>query len=185
MITAVIGIGVILEESPLGLISLYRKSTKYPDQSAVALAIIVFLLVPTSVHYTIQADIFGNAIKNINEQQVHIGQWLAENTPEDAVFAIHDAGALRFFSNRTVIDLAGLVSPDIIHGNMTVRETLEYLHNHSCNYFVFFDELFEFWGALLGGNYVQLYTIYLPDNIISGRDTMSVFLIDWEGAGYE
>ena len=125
-----------------------------------------------------------NAVKNINEQQVNIGKWLVHNTPEDAVLAVHDVGALRFFSNRTIIDLAGLVSPDIMHGNMTATETLQYLKAQGCEYFVFFDELFVFWSFYLHGGYTKLYTVFLPDNVISGRDRMSVWYIDWNNTIY-
>jgi len=147
---------------------------------AVVIALVVIPLVPG---YLAQAPFFGNAVKNINEQQVHIGLWLRENTPEDAVLAIHDAGALRFFSNRSVIDLAGLITPAITHGNMTTIETLVYLRNQGCDYFVFFDELF-FYRFFLAGAYEKIYTVHLEDNVISGRDTMSVFFVNWTETSY-
>lgn len=43
-----------------------------------------------------------------------MGQWLAENTPPDAVIAAHDIGALGYASERRILDLAGLVSPEIL-----------------------------------------------------------------------
>ncbi len=146
----------------------------------VVIALVVMPLVPG---YLAQAPFFGNAVKNINEQQVHIGLWLRENTPENAVLAIHDAGALRFFSDRSVIDLAGLITPAITHGNMTEVETLVYLRNQGCNYFVFFDEVF-FYRFYLFGAYEVIYTVHLVDNVISGRDTMSVFLVNWTKTPY-
>ncbi|MHA2212143.1 MAG: hypothetical protein ACW992_03160, partial [Candidatus Thorarchaeota archaeon] len=146
--------------------------------------IIAILLLPPIGTYFQQAPFYGNSVKNINEQQVHIGLWVKENTPENAVLAIHDAGALRFFSGRVVIDMAGLVSPDIIHGNMTARETLQYLKDQGCEYFVFFDELMLMWSPFLPGAVESLYTITLNDNVISGRDTMSVFYINWTRTSY-
>ncbi len=149
-------------------------------------SLLVFLIIsPMVPYYNWQATHFGKAVGNINDMQVHIGYWLAENTPPDAVFATHDAGALRFFSNRTMIDLAGLVSPDMIHGNLTPQEKMQYLYDHGCNYFVFFDELFVYWSHLIpNGSYERLYTVTLEDNVVAGRDTMSVFLIHWELTQY-
>lgn len=46
--------------------------------------------------------------RDIDEAQVVLGRWLAERAKPDAVIAVNDAGAIRFFSGRRVIDLAGL-----------------------------------------------------------------------------
>jgi hypothetical protein len=44
---------------------------------------------------------------------VGMGEWLRDNTPEDAVIAALDIGAVGWASERTVLDLMGLVSPGI------------------------------------------------------------------------
>ena len=142
------------------------------------------LIYPLAPHYLFQASFYGNAVKNINEQQVYIGNWLKANTPEDAVLAIHDAGALRFFSERVIIDMARLISPDITHGNMTRREELVYLKEHNCTHFVFFNDLFPIYSGYLIGAYDVLLTVQLDDNVICGRDKMSVYLIRWEDSQF-
>ncbi|MGY5858543.1 MAG: glycosyltransferase family 39 protein [Candidatus Thorarchaeota archaeon] len=159
------------------------------DQVTINLAVVVLLLfvvlTPMVPHYVWQATNYGKAAGNINDMQVHLGYWLDENTPADSVFATHDAGALRFFSGRTMIDLAGLVSPDLNHRNLTSREKVQYLYEHGCNYFVFFDEIFVYWTQFFPSNaYSKIYTVFLPDNVVCGRDTMSVFQIFWEQTDY-
>jgi hypothetical protein len=42
------------------------------------------------------------------------GRWLRENTPERSVIATPDIGALGYFSRRRVVDLAGLVTPQMM-----------------------------------------------------------------------
>ncbi|MFW9892826.1 MAG: hypothetical protein ACFFFO_11515 [Candidatus Thorarchaeota archaeon] len=151
------------------------------------IAISILLLVPLIPSYVSQADYFTKSVRTINDMHVGIGTWLAENTPEDAVFATHDAGAIRYISGRRMIDLAGLLSPDIIHGNMSSTETLRYLRQQGCNYFVFFDELFIWWTLFLPSNaYERIYTVHIPPEIYAsaGRDTMSVFQIYWENTTY-
>ena len=180
VITAVAGFACLFQRLFTARI---RPGTEALVQVAAVFIVIDLVLVPLLPEYFIQAQLFGNAVKNINEQQVQIGIWLRDNTPEDAVFAIHDAGALRFFSGRSVIDLAGLVTPAIVHGNMTVTETLSYLKNHGCDYFVFFDEIFFYW-YWLPGAYDKIYTVHLEDNFISGRDTMSVFRVNWSKTSF-
>jgi hypothetical protein len=43
-----------------------------------------------------------------------IGQWLRDNTHENAVIAMEGIGYQGTYSNRKIIDLAGLVSPEIV-----------------------------------------------------------------------
>ena len=50
----------------------------------------------------------------LQECYIGFGGWLRENTPEDAVVAALDIGALGYASERTVLDLMGLVSPEIL-----------------------------------------------------------------------
>ncbi len=143
------------------------------------LIIVGVIIVPSTPLYMTQADYYGNSVKNVNDMQVTIGRWLAMNTPPDAVLAVHDAGALRFFSNRTVIDVAGLVTPDMVFLNLTVRQRLEYVRDHGCEYFVFFNELMGPYMPFIGRAVTVLYTVHLDDNVICGRDTMSVYFVNW------
>lgn len=47
-------------------------------------------------------------------EMVSTAQWIDQNTTEDALIAAHDIGAIGYFSGRPLLDLAGLVSPDVI-----------------------------------------------------------------------
>jgi hypothetical protein len=42
-----------------------------------------------------------------------MGRWLEKNTPEDALVAACDIGAIGFYSHRRILDLGGLVTPEI------------------------------------------------------------------------
>src|SRR4029453_13776223 len=71
------------------------------------LGIAAATLVPAATRY-------GWAVQNINAMQVHLGRWVDENVPKTARVAGKDIGAHAFFSRREVIDLMGLVTPEII-----------------------------------------------------------------------
>jgi hypothetical protein len=45
---------------------------------------------------------------------IPIGEWLNRNTPAGTVVMVPDIGAVGYFSDRTICDAAGLVSPDIL-----------------------------------------------------------------------
>ncbi len=50
----------------------------------------------------------------IETEMVKASRWIAENTEPDSYIAAHDIGALGYFGNRVIIDLAGLVTPEVI-----------------------------------------------------------------------
>ena len=55
-----------------------------------------------------RAHTFAWNCQNIDEVNVALGRWIDQNLPRDAVVAVNDAGALRFFGNRVTLDLVGL-----------------------------------------------------------------------------
>lgn len=48
------------------------------------------------------------------DRHIKVAEWIRKNTPPDAIIATHDIGALSFYSNRKVIDMVGLVNPEVI-----------------------------------------------------------------------
>lgn len=57
--------------------------------------------------------ILNHSVREILEIDVRLGYWLAKNTPASAVIAVDDIGAIGFLSGRELIDLNGLVSPEL------------------------------------------------------------------------
>jgi hypothetical protein len=51
--------------------------------------------------------------RGLREVLVPMGIWLAENSPPGSVVATPDIGAIGYFSGRRVLDLGGLVTPEI------------------------------------------------------------------------
>lgn len=50
----------------------------------------------------------------IESEMVATAAWVTENTAPDALIAAHDIGALGYFTRRPLLDLAGLVSADLV-----------------------------------------------------------------------
>lgn len=102
----------------LGLIAFLRQ--RLPDNGArvfnVLLGGAVVLTICWNGFVTVamvkpHADKFSAGVE---ECFIGTGQWISENTPEGSLIAAHDIGALGWESNRKIIDLAGLVSPEIL-----------------------------------------------------------------------
>ncbi len=60
------------------------------------------------------AQSYATDVAFIEGEMVDVAQWLAANTPSDALIAAHDIGAIGYFAERPLLDLAGLISPEII-----------------------------------------------------------------------
>jgi hypothetical protein len=50
----------------------------------------------------------------MRESLIPWGRWFARHTPPEAVIAVPDIGAIGYYSQRRVVDLAGLVTPEMV-----------------------------------------------------------------------
>ncbi|MCX7995299.1 MAG: hypothetical protein N3A65_05975 [candidate division WOR-3 bacterium] len=85
----------------------------------ITLKIIAIILIVVAIYNTIFAQVFmikfsASNVKSINEIQVKTGKWLKEHIPADATVGVNDIGAIAYFSEKKIIDLCGLVNPEII-----------------------------------------------------------------------
>jgi hypothetical protein len=52
--------------------------------------------------------------RGVDDDLIALAEWIRENTPREAVVAVHEVGAVGFFSERRVLDTAGLVSSEAL-----------------------------------------------------------------------
>jgi len=57
---------------------------------------------------------YAEDVAFIESEMVAAARWSADHLPADALVAAHDIGALGYFDGHALIDLAGLISPDVI-----------------------------------------------------------------------
>ncbi len=60
------------------------------------------------------ANVYAWNVQNINGQHVAVGKWLESHTPTDTVVAAEDIGGIGYFSHRQVVDIQGLVTPEVL-----------------------------------------------------------------------
>jgi hypothetical protein len=58
--------------------------------------------------------IYQNDVQAITCAEVETGRFLRDHTPEGALIATHDVGAIGYFSGHPLIDFTGLVDPELI-----------------------------------------------------------------------
>jgi hypothetical protein len=75
---------------------------------------VVVIIVLFALYIPIGAAAFATDVAIINGEMVAVAQWLDRNTPPGALIAAHDIGAIGYFTGRPLLDLAGLISPEVI-----------------------------------------------------------------------
>jgi hypothetical protein len=61
-----------------------------------------------------QARMYALNVKNITQMQVTTARWLKRHVPKDSLLGANDVGAIAAITDMRVLDMIGLVSPEII-----------------------------------------------------------------------
>jgi arabinofuranosyltransferase len=89
-----------------------RQSISWPRLIARAWGLTVVLV--TAAFWGLGAKAYLSDVQIIETEMVWPARWISRNTPPDALIAAHDIGALGYFGQRKIVDMAGLVSPEVI-----------------------------------------------------------------------
>jgi hypothetical protein len=74
----------------------------------------------------------------INGEMVNVALWLDAHTAPDALIAAHDIGAIGYFGRRPLLDLAGLVTPEVVPFIRDEDSLLEFVVSEGADYVVTF-----------------------------------------------
>jgi hypothetical protein len=80
----------------------------------------------------------------IETEMVVTAHWINEETDAEAIIAAHDIGALGYFSERELLDLAGLITPDVIPFIRDEYELKRYLDQNQADYLVTFPDWYPY-----------------------------------------
>jgi hypothetical protein len=88
------------------------------------------------------ARAYGRDVALIESEMVNTAVWVAENVPPQAVIAAHDIGALGYFDRHALIDLAGLVSPEVVPFIRDEAQLAVFLDRRGADYLIAFPNLY-------------------------------------------
>lgn len=118
---------------------------------------------------------YGWAVQNIDAMQVHLGRWLDAHAPPRARLAVNDIGAIAYFSRREVIDLMGLVTPEILpYRRRGDGGIAEYLLATCPDHVVIFPAWFPGLAAR-ADLLVPVHRVRLERNLVAGAAEMVVY----------
>jgi tetratricopeptide (TPR) repeat protein len=105
----------------------------------------------------------------INGRQVKTAFWIRDNLPNTAVVATHDIGAIAFYSGCRIVDMVGLVSPEMINNIGRIDLLMEFLIRNKTTHVATLRNWFEI---------VNMKPLFLTDS--ANPEIMEVFKFDPE-----
>jgi len=97
----------------------------------VALVGLVFLLM-----WVKGAQVYATDVRLIDGEWREVALWIRDHTAPQAVVAAHDIGFIGYFSRREVVDLAGLVTPEVHPFIGDEPRLLEFMREQGVDYVV-------------------------------------------------
>ena len=151
-----------------------------------------WVIVPLYTAHTGAAFIshFALNVGYIYAQPYQMARWLADNTPSDAVVAVHDVGMMRYVGGRTTLDKVGLTTPGAAaYWRSGPGAVAEFLILHRPDYVASYGEGHGFglgmvaetsiYGELLAGFQVKLDPNH---NVALAAEYQGIYRPDWTGA---
>ena len=97
-----------------GWLTIYAKAGEGRFTRPLKLAGGLILGLMSIIYLFLGAQAYAADTAFIEHEMVATARWVEANTPSDALIAAHDIGAMGYFGKRPLLDLAGLITPDII-----------------------------------------------------------------------
>lgn len=118
---------------------------------------------------------YAENVALIESEMVATAKWVSAEVPPDALVAAHDIGALGYFGAHDLVDLAGLVSPEVWPFLRDEDRIAAYLNERGVTYLVTFPD----WYPHLTSGLVPVFTTGAPYAPALGELNMAVYR--WPG----
>ena len=158
-------------------------------RAAPRIALLAVVLAVSLVRQPGAVRTYAKNVKNTTEMQVAIGRWLQANASPGSLLALNDIGAIGFITDMPVLDLQGLVTPEILPLRdmrsqllgTAPRKVFDFIVSHRPDYLVIFPQ----WYPELDQRrdlFTPVHVIALDDNITNGAPVMVVYRTVWAEA---
>ena len=117
------------------------------------------------------AQSYARDVAVIESEMVVTAKWVAASLPSDALIAAHDIGALGYFDTHDLIDLAGLISPDVIPFIRDEPQLVNYLDQRGADYLIAFPDFYP----LMTGTAETVFVTNSPITLIFEQKNMVVY----------
>ena len=142
-------------------------------RDALAAVPLVAAIVFTAAGNVAGARLYAVSVRNIEQLHVTAGRWIAANLPPDAVVAVNDVGALAFFGGHRVLDLEGLVSPEVLPYRQYPDRGSRVVRDMKPDYLVIFPAWYP--DLIASGEVSEFHRVGITGNVISAGDTLVMY----------
>jgi hypothetical protein len=119
-------------------------------------------------------------VRIIDSELKAAGLWIRDNTPDSALIGAHDIGAIGYFSERHLVDTAGLITPEVIPFIRSEDRILAFLEKKQVDYVA----IFPSWYPTVASD-TRLRIVYRSANpwiVDAGGDNIAVYKTAWSEA---
>ncbi len=96
-----------------------------PARFALIAACCAVLLAPSLVSLARNARFYATNVANLEASDVKLARFLAARVPAEAVVAVEDIGAVKFLAPQSIVDLVGLISPELLAAERAARSAAD------------------------------------------------------------
>lgn len=150
------------------------------------LALLALLLAwPTVATLLRQAPGYAKNVADVQDSNVRFARFLAHRLPPEALLAVNDIGAFKYFLPNPVLDVVGIASPEaqsfqarrLAEGASFYEAVVEYLEQHRPDYVA----IFPSWLSPITRDprFEPVYVLPIPDNRTMGGDEIVLFKTPW------
>jgi hypothetical protein len=126
----------------LGYLQFRRSDAFSKNHWAVQFAWQAALVLLTLGFVFVGARAYAQDVALIESEMVNTATWVARSVPVGDVVAAHDIGALGYFDQHPLIDLAGLVSPEVVPFMRDETRLAAFLNERGVRYLIAFPDLY-------------------------------------------
>ena len=180
LLLMVVGMGSV-SPAPAGNDGAERR--RYASRALLGLALLFSLIALPA-----WAAKMGQESAETREQPVSIGRWIDRNLPPGARVGVNDAGAMRYYGDRPVVDLVGLTTNGLAepyrNGTASLYEALEDMEpGERPDYFFVYPTWTEGLGdsGVLGDEPLRSFVLTrpLPNTVTGQREEVVAYEANW------
>lgn len=165
-------IPIYLLLSIVGVYTFYQNSIAKPKLIIFGYKVSIISVLLT--FFILGGNAYAKDVAIIQSEMVETALWIDKNLPPETILAAHDIGALGFFTNRQIIDLAGLISPEVIPFIRNEDQLSLYLDKNNVDYLV----IYPGWYDELDRSKIVIYRSGASFSPNEGGENMTIYIWD-------
>jgi hypothetical protein len=152
-----------------------RSVTRIAGRTWGAAIVVLFIL-----FWLLGARAYISDVGFINGEMGEMAGWLAKGIPPEARLAVHDIGLVGYRLERPFIDLAGLITPEVIPFISDEKRLLAFMESQQTDYLVLFPDWSDAYHRMVQDPRLTLvHTTGYTWTLSLGRRNLSAYHVDW------